>query len=231
MNRQRLSIYKERNAILEGEKDVTALLREVARDNAYSAVALCCPASDPSDDWNMRALEGWWFTTTGGSPLELPGTDGEAFAIRGVDHGEDPDALAVELADALERALSAKREELGDEAFEGIARRSLLEVLDRKWVLHQQDMDRLRQGIMLRAVGRREPLLEFKEESYGAFGELVASVYEDWLSVLLHLAPAPAADEEPAATISFGAPAEVTAARGEAESATDFSPITDNPLG
>ena len=231
MNRQRLAIYKERNAVLEGEKDVEALLREVARDSAFDAVALCCPAGDPSDDWNLAALEGWWFSMTGTSPFELPGSDGGAFSIRDVEHGEDPDALAAVLADALEHALSAKREALGDDAFESVARRSLLEVLDRRWVLHQQDMDRLRQGIMLRAVGRREPLLEFKEESYGAFGELVASVYEDWLSVLLHLAPAPAADEEPAATISFGAPAEVTAARGEAESATDFSPITDNPLG
>ncbi|MBQ9954627.1 MAG: preprotein translocase subunit SecA, partial [Eggerthellaceae bacterium] len=232
MNRQRLSIYKERNAILEGEKDVTALLREVARDNAYSAVALCCPASDPSDDWNMRALEGWWFSMAGTSPLELPGPGGEPFSIRDVEHGEDPDALAAELADALERALAAKRDALGEDAFEGIARRSLLEVLDRKWVLHQQDMDRLRQGIMLRAVGRREPLLEFKEESYGAFGELVASVYEDWLGILLHLAtPKADADEKPAAAISFGAPAEVTANQGDSETPADFSPITDNPLG
>ena len=92
-------------------------------------------------------------------------------------------------------------------------------------------MVRLRQGIMLRAVGRREPLLEFKEEGYEAFGELVASVYEDWLGILPHLAPAPAADEEPQAVISFGAPAEVIAAQGEAQAPADFSPITDNPLG
>ena len=95
-------------------------------------------------------------------------------------------------------------------------------------MFHQQDMDRLRQGIMLRAVGRREPLLEFKEESFDAFGSLVAAVYEDWLGVLLHLAPA---GGKPQAAVSFAAPAEVTATQGEAETLADFGPVADNPLG
>ena len=76
-------------------------------------------------------------------------------------------------------------------------------------------------------------MLEFKEESYEAFGELVASVYEEWLNLLLRFEPEAAKPAEPEAVPADPeAPEVVIAGREEATApAADFSPITDNPLG
>ena len=149
----------------------------------------------------------------------------DASFLSEVDHGEDPDVLAESVAAFLLEALDAKRGVMGEEALAAVARGIMLQVMDSKWTLHLQDIDHLKQGIMLRAVGRRDPLLEFKEESYGSFGELVASVYEDWLNLLLRFEPEAAPAEPEAPTIA-------TAGRGEAAApVADFSPITDNPLG
>ena len=232
MDRQRKAVYGERNAVLDG-KDVAAGLPETVRDSCYAAVGFACPPSAPSDDWDYEALSAWWFDMTGVGADAVPTPDGQTIAIADIEHDEDPDALAEALALAMDSLLAAKRAGFGDERFEQVARLSMLQVLDQRWIAHLQDMDRLRQGIFLRAVGRREPLLEYKEESYDAFSELVACVYEDWLQVLLHLT-VPAEGEKERAVISLGGvePDQVVATQGEAAGENpDFSPITDNPLG
>ncbi len=233
MDRQRKAVYAERNAVLDG-KDMSGALEEAVLDVAGDAVRIACRPGDPSDDWDWGALEAWWLEMTG-TPADALPAEGGATALRDVDHGEDPDVVADAIADAMGSILAAKREALGEGRFEELARLSMLQVLDQRWILHLQDMDQLRQGIFLRAVGRREPLLEYKEESYDAFVELVATVYEDWLQVLLRMS-APAEGEREAAVVSLGGAEpdpepEATATRGEAADGVDFSRAVDNPLG
>ena len=101
------------------------------------------------------------------------------------------DAGVVELADGIEEAFAerwdARREAMGEEAFGGICRRALLRSLDQRWVDHLVDMDHLRQGVGLRGLAQRDPLVEYKGEALDSFGNLVREIYADLLRTMLRL--------------------------------------------
>ena len=96
-----------------------------------------------------------------------------------------------ELADGIEGAFAerwdAQGEAVGGEAFGGICRRALLRSLDQHWVDHLVDMDHLRQGMGLRGLARRDPLVEYKREVLDSFRDLVREVYADFLRIMLRL--------------------------------------------
>ena len=73
----------------------------------------------------------------------------------------------------------AKREKIDSERFNKIIKFLSLRVIDRKWMTHLDNMDELRQGIGLRAVGQKDPLTEYKFESFDMFNELTSSIRED----------------------------------------------------
>ena len=101
--------------------------------------------------------------------------------------GED----AGELADGIEAAFAerwdARREAMGEEAFGGICRRALLRSLDQRWVDHLVDMDHLKQGMGLRGLAQRDPLVEYKREAFDSFRDLVREIYADFLRIMLRL--------------------------------------------
>ncbi|MFC2339149.1 MAG: hypothetical protein ACFNLW_04595, partial [Olsenella sp.] len=101
------------------------------------------------------------------------------------------DAGAGELADAIEGAFAerwdAQREAMGEEAFGELCRRALLRSLDQHWVDHLMDMDHLRQGMGLRGLARRDPLVEYKREALDSFRDLVREIYADLLRTMLRL--------------------------------------------
>ena len=66
----------------------------------------------------------------------------------------------------------------------------MLRIIDTAWIGHLHEMDYLKSGIGLRAMGHRDPLVEYKQEAYQAFGEMTESIYEDFLRMLLR-APLP----------------------------------------
>ena len=87
----------------------------------------------------------------------------------------------------------------------------MLRVIDTRWMNYLQDMDYLKTGIFLRGYGQRDPLVEYKEEAYRAFGELVNTMYEDFLRTILRIELAkPAADApSPLRGVSYSGPADV----------------------
>ena len=106
-----------------------------------------------------------------------------------LEFGEDADT--DELADAIEAAFAerwdARREAMGGEAFGELCRQALLRSLDQHWVDHLVHMDHLRQGIGLRGLAQRDPLVEYKREALDSFGDLVREVYADLLRTMLRL--------------------------------------------
>ena len=96
-----------------------------------------------------------------------------------------------ELADGNEEAFAerwdARREAVGEEAFGELCRRALLRSLDQHWVDHLVDMDHLRQGMGLRGLARRDPLVEYKREALDSLRDLVREVYADLLRTMLRL--------------------------------------------
>jgi len=101
------------------------------------------------------------------------------------------DAGLDELADAIEAAFAerwdARREAMGEEAFGKLCRRALLRKLDQHWVDHLVDMDHLKQGMGLRGLAQRDPLVEYKREAFDSFRDLVREVYADLLRTMLRL--------------------------------------------
>jgi preprotein translocase subunit SecA len=176
MNKQRETIYAERNLILDG-KDIHSRVDEVTRDTVERNVAEFCPENEASDDWNWPALKNWFVGLSGIKdidPKELP-------------HEDDPDVLSDLLVDELEKVYQDKEKLLGEDNMRLLEAQVMLRVIDTRWMNHLQEMDYLKQGIGLRALGQRDPLVEYKTEAYRAFGYLVNTMYEDYLRTILHI--------------------------------------------
>ena len=176
MNLQRKAIYEERNAILEG-KDLTARIPEIIEDCVEDVVAENCSAKHPSDDWDCKAVDRWM--------ADMEGFAG--FTVESIDHDDDPMAVARAAEEELLGAYNGKREILGDEAMSKLQAQIMLRIIDTRWMSHLQEMDYLKAGIGLRAIGQRDPLVEYKNEAHRAFGELTDGMYESFLRTILRL--------------------------------------------
>ena len=177
MNLQRKAIYKERNAILDG-KNVCDILNDIVESVLDRAVETTCPASMPSDDWDIAGLNAWVDDMTGKEGFD---------AAEKLDEDTESDDLYELLADAFEGSLKEKRESFGDEKFRELCNMVMLHIIDVSWVAHLQEMDYLKAGIGLRSYGHRDPLVEYKDEAHEAFAELTAAIYEDLLRTILRM--------------------------------------------
>ena len=175
MNLQRKAIYEERNSILDG-KDTTESISKIIEDSVADQVAENL-SGDSADEWDKRALELYAANMTGR----------EDFKVDDVDHDEDPEAVSEALYDFIYGIYKAKANILGDEVTKNLANQILLRVIDTRWMAHLSEMDYLRYGIGLRALGQRDPLVEYKNEAYLAFQNLTATMYDDFLRTFLRL--------------------------------------------
>ncbi|BCO37285.1 preprotein translocase subunit SecA [Mycobacterium heckeshornense] len=201
MNQQRKVIYEERRRILEGEnlKDqALSMVRDVVTAYVNGATA-----EGYAEDWDLDKL---WDALKTLYPV-------------GIDHRDlfNPDAVGEpgeltreELLEALlkdaERAYAAREAEIealaGDGAMRELERSVLLNVLDRKWREHLYEMDYLKEGIGLRAMAQRDPLVEYQREGYDMFVAMLDGLKEESVGFLFNVAvePVPAPETAPAAS-------------------------------
>ena len=148
MNLQRVAIYGERNAILDG-KDLADRIPEIIREAVDEVVGESCPEKSPSDDWDVKAVDLWAANMTGQND----------FAAAETDHDDDPERLADALCDV---PAGRVRGEVRHAGRAGRAQRwraqVMLRIIDTRWMAHLQEMDYLKAGIGLRAFGQRDPL-------------------------------------------------------------------------
>src|SRR5690606_23273999 len=90
------------------------------------------------------------------------------------------------LADA-KLAYEKREEELGEEGLHQLQRRVLLSVMDRRWREHLYEMDYLKEGIGLRAMAQRDPLIEYEREGHLMFNDMMAGVKEDVVGYVYNL--------------------------------------------
>ena len=176
MNLQRTEIYKERNRILDG-KSYGERVPELIESTVAERVAEFCPAHSAADDWDFEGLDGWLKELTGVEEIDTS-------ALK---HNEHQDTLAELVVEKVSALYEQKREAIKPEIFANAENFVMLRVMDARWMAHLSEMDYLKAGIGLRAIGQRDPLVEYKEEAYNAFGLLVAGIYEDFLRTMLHL--------------------------------------------
>jgi len=98
--------------------------------------------------------------------------------------------LKEKLFDELLAVYDKKEKDIGEELMRHLERMVFLQIFDAKWKDHLYAMDNLREGIGLRAYGQRDPLIEYKREAFGMFGEMVACVEEEAVETIFKLQPA-----------------------------------------
>jgi preprotein translocase subunit SecA len=223
MNEQRKVVYGQRQRLLDGDVDAIEELSSKYLDDTIEAlVDEHCPPGVYPEEWDLDGLatriEQVYDTT-----LDFGAIDLEAV---------DRDELVADLVADAEAAYERRTEEVGGEAvMREIERRVILTVVDRKWREHLYEMDALRDGIGLRAVGQRDPLTEYQREAYDSFVDMMGGVKEEAVTYFFRL-PIKRETEAP----TDGGPT-ITASSAAATAATrpgpagPAAPASDRPDG
>ena len=165
MNRQREVIYDTRRRILEGE-DLSEQARTFLTDVVTDVFEQYAPLGVYPEEWDIDGL----FTTLG--TIYPVAVNKDEIDLTTVDHAE----LQALLLEDSERAYKEREAELGPELLAELERAVLLTVLDRHWREHLYEMDYLQEGIGLRAIGQRDPLVEYQREAFDMFQSLQETI-------------------------------------------------------
>ncbi|MDT4926672.1 MAG: preprotein translocase subunit SecA, partial [Pseudonocardiales bacterium] len=217
MNKQRTVVYGERRQVLHGE-DLSDQIRPMITDVVTSYVEGATASGYP-EEWELDQL---WTALKTLYPISL--TVDDAVEQAGGERSDLTREFLVEeiVADA-QAAYDAREEDLGAEVQRELERRVLLSVLDRKWREHLYEMDYLQEGIGLRAMAQRDPLVEYQREGFDMFAAMMDAVKEESVGFLFNLDVEVSEDGEAgsAPTIVTSAPAPAVEALADEPSADD----------
>ena len=180
MNRQREVVYGERREVLEG-RDIKDQVQEflVETISAYIAGAT---SEGYAEDWDLDTL---YTALKALYPISF--TFDQLVAEVNGKAGLDHEFLLHRVLDDAKAAYVAREESLGSEVMRELERKVLLQVLDRKWREHLYEMDYLQEGIGLRAMAQRDPLVEYQREGYDLFAAMMDSIAEEMIGFLFHV--------------------------------------------
>jgi preprotein translocase subunit SecA len=180
MNRQREAIYADRRQILEGEdisKTLDSFLAEVMSDTIIRNTA-----GDGSQDWDLESL---WNQLKAIYPISLEIE--EVIAEVGSPAKLTTKWLIEEITSDARIAYGRRTSEIGEQLMRELERRVMMSVIDRKWRDHLYEMDYLKEGIGLRAMAQRDPLVEYQREGYGMFQDMMAAIREEAVQLMFNL--------------------------------------------
>jgi preprotein translocase subunit SecA len=180
MNVQRQVIYEQRRRVLEGDDlsdDVRAWIDEVV-----AGVVAAHTEAEYAEEWDLEALVR--------AMHALYETEITTDELREeVDVSQE--ALTEEFQQDAQDEYVAKEEEFGAETMRELERYVILQIVDRRWREHLENMDYLRDGIHLRAMAQKDPLAEYRAEGHAMFQELSAAIREEVVLTLFHARLAP----------------------------------------
>ncbi|RCW39222.1 preprotein translocase subunit SecA [Halopolyspora algeriensis] len=190
LNQQRSVIYTERRRVLEGED-----LREQVKhmlDDVIGAYVKGATAEGYSEEWDLDKL---WSALKTLYPVSIDwedlAEDDEDLTSRRL-----REAVVADATSAYERREAEVDGKVGDGAMRELERRVVLSVLDRKWREHLYEMDYLKEGIGLRAMAQRDPLIEYRREGFDMFNAMLESLKEESVGFLFNV-QVEAAEPEP----------------------------------
>lgn len=178
MNEQREVIYKERRRVLDGEnmRDVIYSMMDETVDEIVNRNIL--EDLDPSE-WDMKALNQELLDIFPMEKIVLSEED-----LKKIQKKE----LIERIKERVNELYAEKEAEFPEpEMIREAERVILLRVIDRRWMDHIDDMDQMRQGIGLRALGQRDPLVEYKFAGYDMFNDMKATIRQDTVKAMLHI--------------------------------------------
>ena len=199
MNKQRESVYTLRREILEGTVRVTedetsdtrGYLLATAEELVEDKVDLYCPKDGDHSTWDLEALRR--------EMTELFAIEGDDF--NAVPWNDRPVAIAEALQGLVRRRYEDKEAIIPADILRRVERDLMLQIVDTQWKDHLYSLDHLKDGISLRSYGQRDPLVEYKKESYTLFQDMRSRIeaemvrYLWWLRPVVESGPGQAAPE------------------------------------
>ena len=176
MNRMREIIYGQRRRVLMGE-DIHDSVMNMIDEAIDSRVDLYCPAGTKQAEWDLGGLV---HSVRELLNIELPASafgSGDAADLKAMIHSAAGEAYA-----AREKEFSEAEVDMRE-----VERVMLLRSVDEHWMDHIDAMDQLRQGIGLRAMGSKDPVIEYRNEGFDMFDEMVAQIRDDTARKLYHV--------------------------------------------
>ena len=180
MNRQRTVVYGERRLVLEGadiKDQVAGFVSET-----LTAYVQAATANGYAEEWDLETL----FTALK-TIYPISFTIEELIAEVGSHAGLDADYLITKVVADCKDAYAKREETLGEEVMRELERKVLLSVLDRKWREHLYEMDYLQEGIGLRAMAQRDPLVEYQKEGFDLFAAMMDAIKEEIAGFLFNI--------------------------------------------
>jgi preprotein translocase subunit SecA len=175
MNTQRQVIYEQRRRVLDGDdlsEDVREWIREIVAEAVTNATE-----GEFAEEWDLAALV---------KQMEaLYGSDITVEELR-EDVELEREALIEEFVDDAIETYNEKEQEYSPELMREIERYVILQVVDSRWRSHLDSMDYLRDGIHLRAMAQKDPLVEYRAEGHAMFEELGGVIREEVVLTLFH---------------------------------------------
>jgi preprotein translocase subunit SecA len=190
LNRQRMVIYDERRRVLHGE-DLHEQARHMVDDVVEGYVAAATSEGYP-ERWDLDQL---WTALGTLYPISVT-IEGVERDNGGSRAGLAPTTLIERVKTDAQEAYDRREEQLGEQGMRELERRVVLSVLDRKWREHLYEMDYLKEGIGLRAMAQRDPLVEFQREGYTLFAAMMDAIKEESVGYLFNLEVQVAAAED-----------------------------------
>ena len=176
MNRQREIIYGQRDQVLNGENIKDQIIKMVEQ-TIEKNVSTFCPDDVTRDNWNLGSLRDFylgWLIDEGDLHYTLDD-------LEGMEKQDLIDELTKKAMDLYEENESI----LPEETMREMERVYLLKNVDTYWMDHIDAMEQLKQGIRLRAYGQRDPVVEYRFEGFDMFDEMIASIREDTVKMVL----------------------------------------------
>ncbi|WP_247826597.1 preprotein translocase subunit SecA [Arthrobacter antioxidans] len=180
LNRQREAIYGDRRRILEGD-DLKEKVQFFLED-VITAMVDEATVQGHGDDWDYDLL---WTNLRTLYPITL--TADEVIEEAGGKSKLTRDFLHDEILSDAKLAYQAREESLGEQTVRELERRVVLSVIGRKWQEHLYEMDYLKEGIGLRAMAQRDPLVEYQREGFILFQAMMESIREESIGYLFNL--------------------------------------------
>ncbi|MEV5156538.1 preprotein translocase subunit SecA [Streptomyces werraensis] len=180
LNRQREVIYGERRRVLEGE-DLQEQIHHFM-DDTIDAYVQAETAEGFPEDWDLDRL---WGAFKQLYPVSV--TIEELEEAAGDRAGLTAEFISESIKDDIRAQYEAREAQLGSEIMRELERRVVLSVLDRKWREHLYEMDYLQEGIGLRAMAQKDPLVEYQREGFDMFSAMMDGIKEESVGYLFNL--------------------------------------------
>ena len=182
MTEQREKVYSERRRVLDGE-DLEPQI-EAFRTQAVTSIVEAGTAEGRPDEWDLDALWGelgrlYPVGLTQDEVVEALGGKDVLTSERLIEELSEDVAVAYEDAEARIEANALAHVQLGEEPMRTLERRILLAVVDKRWREHLYEMDYLKEGIGLRAMAQRDPLVEYANEGARMFRAMMEGIREE----------------------------------------------------